>query len=112
MACGCAGTTPIYDSRGDAILYVKLNKALYGLIQIALLFYEKLMGDLVSKGFKVNDYDPCVANKGINGHRMIVTWHVDDLKVSHIRTYSKSPNLPISCQAFMGKNWRFIEVKA
>ena len=34
-------------------------------------------------GFEVNPYDPCVANKDINGSQMTVTWHVDDLKVSH-----------------------------
>ena len=34
-------------------------------------------------GFEVNPYDPCVANKMINGLQMTVTWHVDDLKISH-----------------------------
>ena len=34
-------------------------------------------------GFEVNPYDPCVAKKMINGSQMLVTWHVDDLKVSH-----------------------------
>ena len=34
-------------------------------------------------GFEVNPYDPCVANKMINGSQMTVTWHVDDLKISH-----------------------------
>ena len=29
-------------------------------------------------------YDPCVANKGVNGTQMTVIWHVDDLKVSHV----------------------------
>lgn len=28
-------------------------------------------------------YDPCVANKIIDGHQMTITWHVDDLKISH-----------------------------
>ena len=31
----------------------------------------------------MNPYDPCVANKIVNGSQMTVTWHVDDLKVSH-----------------------------
>ena len=31
----------------------------------------------------MNPYDACVANKDINGKQMTVTWHVDDLKVSH-----------------------------
>ena len=35
-------------------------------------------------GFEVNPYDPCVTNKMVNGAQMIVTWHVDDLKISYI----------------------------
>ena len=31
----------------------------------------------------MNPYDPCVANKIINDSQMTVTWHVDDLKISH-----------------------------
>ncbi len=42
------------------------------------------MADLESNGFKLNPYDPCVANKTVNGKQMTVCWHVDDLKVSHM----------------------------
>ena len=31
----------------------------------------------------MNPHDPCAANKMINGKQMTVSWHVDDLKVSH-----------------------------
>ena len=72
-----------YDSKGNTMLYVQMNKALYGLLQSALLFYKKLRKDLEGYGFVINPYDPCVANAMINGHQMTVTWHVDDLKVSH-----------------------------
>ena len=72
------------DRRNVPILYVKIQKALYGLLRSALLFYRKLVGDLESNGFTLNPYDPCVANKIINGSQMTVCWHVDDLKVSHI----------------------------
>ena len=71
----------------EPILYVKLNKALYRFLQSVLLFYKKLREELEDEGFKINDYDPCVAHKDINGHKMIVTWHVDDLKVSHRDPY-------------------------
>jgi hypothetical protein len=37
----------------------------------------------VEWGFKINPYDPCVANKMENGKQLTVVWHVDDLKVSH-----------------------------
>ena len=32
---------------------------------------------------EMNKYDPCVANKTVNGTHMTVTWYVDDLKDSH-----------------------------
>ena len=62
---------------------MRLLKALYGLPRSALLFYKKLRGDLEDVRFEVNPYDPCVANKTINGSQMTVTWHVDELKISH-----------------------------
>ena len=46
------------------------------------MFYEKLVGDLEAYGFKINPYDPCVANKMICGKQLTVCWHVDDLKIS------------------------------
>ncbi len=72
------------DNRGEPMLYVKLHKALYGLLKSALLFYNKLSGDLKAHGFTINPYDPCVANKTVNGHQLTVIWHVDDLKISHV----------------------------
>ena len=33
-------------SKGKSLLYVKIHKALYGLLRSALLFYRKLVGDL------------------------------------------------------------------
>jgi hypothetical protein len=50
----------------------------------ALLFYLKLRRDLEEFGFVFNEYDPCAANKIVNGTQMTVVFHVDDLKVSHM----------------------------
>jgi hypothetical protein len=71
------------DANNQPILYVKLQKALYGCLRSALLFYEKLVGDLKSQGFEINPYDPCVANKTVAGKQFTLTWHVDDIKMSH-----------------------------
>jgi hypothetical protein len=38
----------------------------------ALLFYRKLVADLCSIGFTINPYDPCVANKMIDGHQLTI----------------------------------------
>ena len=73
----------ITSSKGETMLYVRLSKALYGLLQSALLFYRKLLSELEDFGFTVNPYDPCVSNKIINDSKMTVTWHVDDIKIPH-----------------------------
>ena len=73
-----------YGKNGEAILYVTLQKALYGCLKSALLFYKKLVSEITGLGFELNPYDPCVANCMINGKQMTLTWHVDDLKISHV----------------------------
>ena len=50
----------------------------------ALPFYRKLVLELREMGFEINPYDPCVANKMINGTQMTIRWHVDDLMISHV----------------------------
>jgi hypothetical protein len=71
------------NTKGKPVLYVQLEKALYGMMKSALLFYSKLVADLHSIGFTLNPYDPCVANKMIDGHQMTICWHVDDLFIGH-----------------------------
>jgi hypothetical protein len=67
------------------VLYVHLIKALYGMLVSAMLFYKKLKNDLLEYGFEINPYDPGVANQIADGSQLTVSWHVDDLKVSHIK---------------------------
>jgi hypothetical protein len=74
----------LVNRKGTAVLYVKMQKAIYGLLRSALLFCRKLMTDLEGNGFILNPYDPCVAKKEVNGSQMTVCWHVDDLKSSHV----------------------------
>ncbi len=49
-----------------------------------LLYYKKFVKSLKSKGFKLNPYDPCVANKQVDGEQLTVCFHVDDCKILHI----------------------------
>ena len=71
------------DKKRTKILYVKLQKALYGLMRASLLFYRKLRKELEAWGFTINPYDPCVANKTtVGGKQLTVVWHVDDLMAS------------------------------
>ena len=77
------GPVATKDRKGNTLVYVYLLKALYGLMEASLMFYQKLLKELKVKGFKPNPYDPCVVNKEVNGSQFTITLHVDDLKLSH-----------------------------
>jgi hypothetical protein len=69
--------TPFVVLEGKTkFLYVQVLKALYGMLQSSLLFYKKLKKDLEDTGFIINPYDPCVANRLVNGTQQTLTWHV------------------------------------
>jgi hypothetical protein len=72
----------IINPKGEAVLYVRLLNALYGIMKAALLYYQRFVINLQSIGLKINPYDPCVANKNVK-RKLTVVWHVDNLKVNH-----------------------------
>ena len=69
---------------GIKVLYVQLDKALYGCVQSALLWYELYSSTLVNLGFEINPYDMCVANSNIEERQCTIVWYVDDNKISHV----------------------------
>jgi len=71
------------NQKGNTMIYVQLKKALYGTLQAALLFWKSYSNTLQEWGFKINDYDRCMANKMINGKQCTIIRHVHDLKISH-----------------------------
>jgi hypothetical protein len=64
-------------------LLVQCQNALYGTMVASLLYYRKLVKSLTDIDFIINPYDPCVANKIIEGEQMTICFHVDDWKLSH-----------------------------
>jgi hypothetical protein len=68
---------PFVDEKGKVL--VKLNKAMYGTLDAAKIWYEKLTGVLLSMGFVPNEIDPCVMNKIINGKQCTILVYLDDL---------------------------------
>ena len=72
----------ITSKQGVTMIYAKLTKAIYGILCIAMLFYNKLRSHLEEIGYEINPHDPCVANITLNSSLMTVCWNVDDLKVS------------------------------
>jgi hypothetical protein len=68
------------DKKGTPILYVKLQKALYGLMRASLLFYRRLHKELKDYGFVVNPYNLCVTNMSTEcGKQLMVILHIDNL---------------------------------
>jgi hypothetical protein len=70
------------NKKGTKILYVKLQKALYGLMRASLIFYRKLRKEFKDYGLVVNLFNPCAANMMTrNGSQLTAVWHVDNLMV-------------------------------
>ncbi len=55
------------------MMYFKMQKALYGMLEAAQAFYKLLRKKMEDEGFVVNTYDLCVTNKVINSNQMTVT---------------------------------------
>ena len=54
------------------VLYLKLKKVLYGLIQPVILCYNTFKNYLEGIGFKTVWYDPCIVNKILNGSQCTI----------------------------------------
>ena len=71
------------DKKENFILLIRCLNAIYVTMIAGLLFYKKFRKTLLREGFEINPYDPCVANKTVNGNQQTIRWHVDDCKFSH-----------------------------
>jgi hypothetical protein len=74
------------DKKVDKLLLVECLNAIYGTMVAGLLYYRKFADSLDQKKFIKNPYDPCVWNKIIDGNQCTICFHVDDCKISHIKS--------------------------
>ena len=74
------------DNKGVKQLLVQWQSALYGTMVTSLLYYHTFTNSLKDIGFNINPYDPCVATKMIDRQRMTICYHLDDCKLSHLRS--------------------------
>jgi hypothetical protein len=58
------------DKKGNKQLLVQRHKALYGTMVTSLLYYQKFVKSVTDIDFIINPFDPCVANKIIEGKQM------------------------------------------
>ena len=63
----------------DGTCIVELDKAMYGCIESAKLWYNTISSLLESIGFVGNHVDRCVFNKTINGKQCTLVLYVDDI---------------------------------
>ena len=62
---------------------VKLKKALYGCVESAKLWYDKISSDLTQLGYKVNPSDICVFNRTeLDSTQTTLVIHVDEMMIS------------------------------
>ncbi|CAJ1952616.1 unnamed protein product [Cylindrotheca closterium] len=71
--------------KGKEVLYVQLDRALYGCVKSLMLWYALYSETLMDMGFKLNPYDLCVANCDIDGKQCTICWYVDDNKIGHMK---------------------------
>ena len=71
------------NKKGVKQLLLQCHNAIYGTMLASLLYYKKFVKSLLLIGFEINPYDPCIANKMINGKQMTICFHVNDCKLSH-----------------------------
>ena len=62
-------------------IYVKLNKALYGLIEAAYLWFKHISSALIRYGFTQTSSDQCVFVKTSGRQKCVAMLYVDDIKV-------------------------------
>jgi hypothetical protein len=74
------------DKKRSKQLLVQCQNAMYGTMVASLLYYRKFVKSLTDIDFVINPYDPCVANKMIEGDQMTICFHVHDCKLSHRKT--------------------------
>ena len=73
-----------YVEVGGTVI-VELDKALYGCVEAAGLWYEDLRKTIERDGFVENPYDVCIFNKICSdGTQTTIALHVDDLMVSNV----------------------------
>ena len=63
-------------------MFGKLDKAVYGTLLGAIVFYEKLAVQLHKWGYIMNPYNACTFNKMVNGKQIRVQFFVDNLHIS------------------------------
>lgn len=73
--------TPFLTDKGE--LVVELDRAMYGCVEAAKLWFDTLRSTLLGMGFVQNEYDECVFNRTTGkGPQCTIVLHVDDMLIT------------------------------
>jgi len=75
-----SGYAKYRDVKGRIL--TQIDKAMYGLVQSAKLWYETITGVLKDNGYAPNPMDLCVWNKIVGGDQITIVIYVNDLAIS------------------------------
>jgi Reverse transcriptase (RNA-dependent DNA polymerase) len=84
----------------NGTIVVQLLKALYGCVESAKLWYDKISNNLKNLKYNINPYDKCVFNRIENNNsQTTLVIHVDDMMISacddrHVDTVIEEIELP------------------
>jgi hypothetical protein len=67
--------------QADGSIVTKLQKAMYGCVQVSKLWFNLLIKVLKSQGYVVSEVEPCVMRRVVNGMIFIILIYVDDLLI-------------------------------
>ena len=71
--------------KGVKQLLTQCQNAIYSTMVASLLYFCNTTKCLTEVLFKINPYNPCVANKMIDGQQMTIFYHVENCKLNHSR---------------------------
>jgi len=100
LLCQALDVYTPFKTRSGAV-FVRLRKALYGCLESAKLWNERLTHTLQSYGFKSNPYDPCILDMGTSEDRMTIGVYVDDLIITS-KERGKTISLLTYLEGFFG----------
>ena len=63
-----------------------MKNILYGNLKVDMKLWSNLTSSLQDWVLQIKPYDLCVVKKKVNSKQIIVVWHVDYLKISHVES--------------------------
>ena len=74
------------DKKGVKQLLLQCANAMHGTMVASMLYCAKFCKTLAANGFELNPHDKCVGNRMVDGKQQTILWHVDDCKLSGVKS--------------------------